>query len=81
MDITNVSLVGLIALGIVNVISFFKPEMDSRVKFAASLIAAFAVTFIPEEIGIILLDKIKLALEAAFAASGVYKMTQKIGGN
>lgn len=80
MDLTNVTLVGLMALGIVNVLGFFKPDLDSRVKFTASLAAAFAVTFIPAEMGVILLDKVKLALEAAFAASGLYKIATKAGG-
>ena len=81
MDITNLTLIGLVALGTVNVISFFKSDLDSRIKFALSFVIAFAVTFIPVDIANIILAKAKEALEAALAASGVYKIAQKVGGN
>jgi hypothetical protein len=80
MDIFNMTLVGLVALGAVNVISFFKPDMDSRVKFAISVVVAFVVAFIPPDLGNIVLDKLRLALEAALAASGTYKLFTKAGG-
>ncbi len=81
MDLTNATLVGLVTLGFVNVLSIYKPELDSRAKFAASIAVAFAVLFVPAEIGNLLLDKIKTALEVAFAVSGTYKLAQKIGGD
>lgn len=80
MDIFQMGLVGLVALGAVNVVTFFKPDMDSRLKFAISVVVAFVVAFIPNDIGNILLDKMRLALEAAFAASGTYKLFTKAGG-
>jgi hypothetical protein len=81
MDIFQMGLVGLVALGVVNVITFFKPNMDSRVKFAISAVVAFIVAFIPPDLGNIVLDKIRIALEAAFAASGTYKLFTKAGGD
>lgn len=80
MDIANLTLTGLVAIGVVNVIGFFKPGMDSRLKFFLSFVAAFVVMFVPAEIGGIILKNSKIALEAALAASGVYKLSQKIGG-
>lgn len=80
MDIANLTLSGLAVIGIVNVISFFKPNMDSRIKFAISFIVAFVVTFIPVEIGNVILEKSREALTIAFASSGVYKLAQKSGG-
>lgn len=80
MDIFQMGLIGLVALGAVNVISFFKPDMDSRVKFAISVVVAFVVAFVPLEVGNVILDKLRLALEAAFAASGTYKLFTKAGG-
>lgn len=80
MDIANLTLTGLVALGAVNVIGFFKPDLDSRIKFTASFVVAFLVAFIPVELGSLLLQNAKLALEAAFAASGVYKLFAKAGG-
>lgn len=81
MDLSNITLAGLIALGVVNVLTMYKPDMDSKLKFSASLIVALAVSFIPAELGNVLLDHLKISLEVAFAASGVYKVAQKVGGN
>lgn len=77
----SLTFVGLATLGIVNVISFYKPDLDSKTKFLISIVAAFGLTFVPAEIGNILLDKMKVALEVAFAASGTYKLAQKVGGS
>jgi len=80
MDIFSLALPGLVALGVVNVIGFFKPDLDSRIKFAISFVVALAVLFVPEDLGFMLADKIKEALTIAFAASGVYKLFTKAGG-
>jgi len=80
MDIFQMGLVGLVALGAVNVLGFFFPDLDSRVKFGASVVVAFIVAFIPVDLGNIILDKLRMALEAAFAASGTYKLFTKAGG-
>lgn len=81
MDLQNITLAGLIAVGVVNVLTFYKPSIDSKLKFAISLAVAFAVTFVPVQVGNVLLDHIKSALEVALAASGAYKIAQKAGGN
>jgi len=80
MDIVNLTLTGLVALGVVNVVGFFKPDLDSRIKFALSFVVAFSITFIPVELSNVILANAKVALEAAFGASGVYKLASKAGG-
>ena len=80
MDLNNITFIGLATLGIVNVVTLFKGDLDSRYKFLISIVAAFALTFVPESFGVMLLDKMKVALEIAFAASGTYKLAQKVGG-
>lgn len=80
MDIQTTSLAGLVAIGAVNVVTMFKPELDSRLKFAISLVVAFAVLFVPQELGNMLLEKLRLAIEVAFAASGLYKLATRAGG-
>ncbi len=80
IELQNITFIGLATLGIVNVITLFKADLDSRYKFLISIIAAFTLTFIPESFGIMLLDKMKVALEVSLAASGTYKLAQKIGG-
>lgn len=79
MDLQTISLAGLISIGAVNVLTMFKPEIDSKVKFIVSLIVAFGILFVPQELGNMLLDKLKLAIEIAFAASGAYKLATKSG--
>lgn len=81
LDLSNITLAGLVAIGAVNVLSFWKPDLDSKVKFAVSLVVAFAVTFVPAELGNVLLDHLKTALTVAFAGSGAYRISQKIGGD
>lgn len=78
MDLLNSTLAGLAVIGVVNVVTFYKPTLDSKVKFAIALVTAFAMTFVPVELGNIILDKLKLAIELAFATSGAYKLTQNI---
>lgn len=79
MDLQTISLAGLVSVGAVNVVTMFRPEIDSRIKFALSFVVAFGVLFVPQEIGNLLLDKLKQALEIAFAFSGVYKLVSKSG--
>ena len=81
MEFGSLTLAGLIAIGTVNVISFFKTDLDSKIKFAISFVVAFAVLFVPFEVGNVILQKIKDALEIALAASGTYKLATKVGGN
>jgi len=80
MDLLNTTLAGLVAIGAVNVVSMWKPDMDSRLKFAISFLVAFLVLFVPADLGNMILDKAKEAIIIALSASGVYKLTQKIGG-
>lgn len=71
---------GLATLGVVNVITFWKPELDSKVKFALSVGAALLFLFVPIDLGNLLADKIRQSIEIAFAVSGGYKLAQKAGG-
>lgn len=83
MDLTtigNLTLTALVALGTVNVITFFRPAMDSRLKFALSAVVAFAASFIPADLGMVILTHAKDALVVALAASGGYKLAAKVGG-
>lgn len=80
MDLTNVTFIGLATLGVVNVVTLFVPGLESKYKFLISIVAAFVLTFVPADLGSVLLEKMKTALEIAFAASGTYKLSQKMGG-
>lgn len=80
VDLGTATLSLLVVIGVVNVISFFKPNLDSKIKFGISVAVAFAVYFVPPSLGNILLTALKDAIVTAFAASGGYKLTQKIGG-
>ena len=81
MDILNLGFVGLMTVGFVNVITLWKPDLDSRIKFGASILVAFGLLFVPMDLSNMLADKIKTAVEIALAATGTYKLATKIGGN
>lgn len=80
MDFQSLTFAGLVAIGVVNVLTFFRPEIDNRVKFAVSVVAAFAVSFVPADLGNIILTKAVEAIQIALMASGGYKIAQKVGG-
>lgn len=81
MDFTSMTFAGLATLGVVNVIGFFKPNLDSKVKFALSFGAAMAFLFVPADLGSMLAEKAKQAIEIAFAVSGAFKLATRMGGN
>lgn len=81
MDLQSLTFAGLVAVGVVNVLTFFRPSLDNKVKFAVSVAAAFAVSFIPAELGNEILNRAVAAIEIAFMASGGYKIAQKVGGS
>jgi len=79
-DLGSATLVGLAIIGAVNAITIFRPETDSRTKFILSVLVALIIGFIPENLGTDILNRLVVALTAAFAASGGYKISQKLGG-
>lgn len=81
MDIQSLTLAGLASIGIVNVVTFFKPNISSQIKFSLSFISAFLViALVPVDLGNIILEYAKQALVIAFAGSGTYKIASKVGG-
>lgn len=82
MDLESITLAGLAAVGVVNVVTFFRPAITSEIKFAFSAVAAFVViALVPADLGNIILEYAKQALIIAFAMSGGYKIATKAGGN
>lgn len=81
LDLSNITLVGLSVIGAVNVLTFFKPDLDSRIKFLVSVVVALVIGFIPQDLGNDILQRIVSAVTAALAASGGYKLATKAGGN
>lgn len=79
MDFQSMTLAGLMAIGAVNVVTMFKANIDSRVKFIISLVVAFTALYIPEQIGNDVLNKLRDAIQIAFASSGAYKLATKAG--
>jgi len=79
-ELLGLGLSGLFIIGAVNVATFFRPDITTKQKFALSILVAFLVSFIPAEIGNVIYDKLVFAITAAVAASGGYKIAQKVGG-
>ena len=80
MDFGSLTLTALFAVGAANVVLLFKPDVDSRIKFGISFVAAFIAFFIPADLGSIILNAAKEAIAAAIIGSGVYKVATKAGG-
>lgn len=80
IDWQNASFMLLATIGFVNAVTFWKPGMDSKAKIIASVVFAFAISFIPAEFGNFVADKLKVAIGIALAASGSYKLVTKAGG-
>lgn len=81
LDLANITFIGIASIGAVNVLTFFKPNLDSRYKFAFGVIFAFLLTYVPLTLQADLLERIKTAIAVAFAGSGAYKLADKAGGN
>lgn len=81
MDFGSLTLTALFAIGAVNVVLLFKPDLDSKWKFVISFIAAFIAFFIPPDLGNLIANAIKEAIAAAVIGSGIYKVAIKAGGN
>lgn len=79
VDFQTASLALLVVIGAVNVVGFYYPNLDSKIKFALSIVIAFLVSFIPAEIGSVILEKLRDAITVAVAASGAYKLFQVAG--
>lgn len=80
MDIYEFGFVGLMTYGFINVLSIFKPGIDSKIKFAASLLVAFLLLWVPVDLGNLLFDKMKAAISIAVAMSGISALATKSGG-
>lgn len=81
MDFGSLTLTALFALGAVNAVLLFMPDLDSRWKFVISFVAALIAYFIPADLGAVILNAIKEAIAAAIIGSGIYKVATKAGGN
>lgn len=79
MDLSQATFIGLMTIGFVNVFTWVFPSVtDPRVKFTAAVAVAFGLSFVPADLGNVLLTHIKLALEVAAMSSGAYKLSQNM---
>jgi hypothetical protein len=81
MDVQTLGLAGLIAYGLVNAISWWKPDLDKGIKLVILLIVTFGVLFVPPSLGSLVADRIKEALAITLLMTGVGKLANKVGGN
>lgn len=79
MELESLTFIGLITLGVVNVVTFFIPDIKSEYKFGLSVLVAFGLTFVPDSLGSLIANNMKIALGVAFAMSGTYKLATKMG--
>lgn len=77
LDIASLTLTGLLTFGTVWVLGLFV-EMDTRVKFLASVIVALVAGFIPADLGNELATRIKDAYIVASSVAGAYQGVAKV---
>lgn len=77
-QIFQFGLQGVIAYGVVGVLMYFKKDLPSQVKFSFLFVIAFAVGFIPTNLGNVLLNHIKDAAGVAFGIHAFYSMSKNI---
>lgn len=80
MDLVNITFVGLMTVGFVNVVTMVKPDLDPKLKIMLSVLFSFGMAFVPAEFASVVLEKAKIAIQATLAATGTYKLAQKAGG-
>lgn len=80
INVNDITLTGLAVIGVVNVVTFYRPQTSSKTKFVLSIVVAFLISFIPADLGNIILTRALDAIKLAFAASGSYKLFSKAGG-
>ena len=81
MDIQNLAFSGLVAYGLVNVLTWKFPTLDKGIKLTILIVVAFAISFVPVDLGNMLADKIKEAVSIALLMTGVGKIASKVGRN
>lgn len=75
----GITLAGLAVIGAVNAATMWKPDLDSRAKFVLSVVVALLIGLVPQDLNVEILNRLVSALTVAFAASGGYKVVQKVG--
>lgn len=79
-DLVNLTFLGLVGYGVVGVISWKLPNLDKTMKFVILVSVVLLASFIPAELGSIILEKAKLALGVAFAMTATGTLANKVGG-
>lgn len=72
---------GLATIGFVNIITIFYPYIDSKRKIIFTAAFAFAMTFVPKEIGNVIYDHAIQAIGVTAASSGAYKILMSKNSN
>ena len=80
MDLANLGFIGLVTFGLVSAVSFFKDDLTTQQKFLLSVVIAFGVGFVPQDLGSVIANKVKDAIAIASAVNGGFQWTKKIWG-
>ncbi len=78
LDLASVGFVMLVTFGSVSAVNLLWKRLPPKINFILSVVLAFALGFVPEDLGSIIANHIKDALAVAFAANGAYQGLSKI---
>lgn len=84
IDLQTIGFVALATFGSVSAVNFFK-QMDSRQNFLLSVGFALAFSFVPADLGNVIVNKIRDAVAVAVTLNGAYQflggVAKKMGSN
>ena len=80
VDLVNLGFSGLVVFGVVSAVSFFKTDLTTQHKFLLSVLVAFGLTFVPQELGNDIANKIKDAIIVATSVNGIFQGARRIVG-
>lgn len=81
MDVANLTLTGLLVVGVVNIFSYYRPTASSTEKWVVAFVVALGAGYIPVQMANEIAQRIKEAIEIVLVSSGGYKIAMKAGGN
>lgn len=79
-EIFNYGLQGLIAFGVVGFIGYVRKDIPGEIKLALLIAIAFAVGFVPTDLGNEIFNRLKDAVAIGFGIHASWTAIKSVGG-
>jgi hypothetical protein len=77
IDLASMGFVALVTFGAVAALNFWKKQ-STKANFVWSVLIAFALSFVPADVGGLIANRIKDALAVALSLNGLYQGLSRI---